>query len=178
MKHESILEANRPMCPVCSSFGENDIQAKIRLVSGHHPTCARFGVYVLMKRMLKLVGQLVTGIELEASQGDGIANETYPAYLDAKLILGEPVKQVEDGVPVAEESAAGCETFGFETALIHLKAGKKIGKKSYPDYVYLSLVKEDDDCYYLFYHRWDEKTRLDDVGPEVIFSEDFYIKEG
>lgn len=82
-----------PMKCGCQTWGCDDLTSSM-LGNGHHPRCDAFRPNV---RALDLLGRLVKGIEFWASQEDGVIDEVWDAYAEARMILGRPVDAGKDG---------------------------------------------------------------------------------
>jgi hypothetical protein len=83
----------------CQWWGRSDLASEA-LGNGHHVQCNAFKPNV---RALDLLDRLVKGIEFWGSQEDGIIDEVWDAYAEARAILGRPVSAATpDGKDVAE----------------------------------------------------------------------------
>jgi len=69
----------------CSNWVNTDLQQTI--LTGHHPNCPESPT--LLGATNELLTKLVRGIEYWASQEDGIPDEVWDAYAQAKAIIGD-----------------------------------------------------------------------------------------
>lgn len=63
------------------------------LISKHHPTCEFRKIEEEAKEHIE---KLIKALENEASMGDGISEEFYVDYINAKYFIGQKVKIIEE----------------------------------------------------------------------------------
>ena len=62
------------------------------LLTSHHPKCSK---YDLEAELVPIIRDLVKGIEVWASDEDGVHYKCWDAYEKAKYLIGEPIKVKE-----------------------------------------------------------------------------------
>ena len=75
---------NNKQCECFSWVRWHDVTNREILTSNHHPDCKNRNIELEAKGHIK---NLINLIEYEASMGDGIPEEFYQDYLDAKYFI-------------------------------------------------------------------------------------------